>query len=122
LPALFALIGGIVVVAMAVAWRVRFHGAPEYTAPHGPEVPHVRRDPHDLNDPHDVPAPAAVAPDANSVEQSAVRPPDGPLPPSVFLSAVEKALGQRVLSLRLRTPSNVFKLEPPQSNDLKERG
>ena len=37
-----------------------------------------------------------------------------PLPPSEFLAAVETAIGQQVLFLRLRTPSNVFKLEAPR--------
>lgn len=88
LPELFATIGAIVAVAMALAWRVRFR-------------------PGRL----DLVGPAAV--DAEPDIQQPQPAPEAPLPPSAFLSAVEEALGQTVVSLRLRTPSDVFKLEPP---------
>jgi hypothetical protein len=92
LPALFAVIGSIVAVAMLLAWRVRFRSRPYEAA-----APSVA-----------VPAPGS---------DGGGSPGDAPLPPSAFLSAVERALGQRVVSLRLRTPSNVFRLEPPQQED-----
>ena len=88
LPELFATIGAIVVVAMVLAWRVRFR-------------------PRRL----DLERPAVV--DPAPLIQHAHPAPEAPLPPSAFLSAVEQALGQPVVSLRLRTPSDVFKLEPP---------
>ena len=90
MPELFAAIGGIVVVALVVAWRVRFRSRP------------YESDRAIVSEP---------APSAHSLP-----PVEAPLPPSAFLAAVENALGQPVISLRLRTPSNVFKLEPPQPN------
>ena len=124
---LFAAIGVIVVVALVVAWRVRFRsGGREFPdassgaelarrkgAPAGPEVAK--------------PVASGVAmpsgPAAGSAAESppktpAESPPESPLavplPPSEFLAAVEMAIGQQVLFLRLRTPSNVFKLEAPR--------
>jgi hypothetical protein len=89
LPELLAAICGIVVVAMVLAWRVRFRSRSYEPA-------------------------RAIFPEAEPAARLTASAPDSPLPPSVFLSAVEQALGQPVVSLRLRTPSNIFRLEPPQ--------
>jgi hypothetical protein len=89
---LFGAIGGVVVVAMVVAWRVRFRPRPDESA-------------------------QVASPQVASGARSPSPPPEGPLPPSAFLSAVEKALGQPVLSLRLRTSSDVFRVEPQRRRD-----
>lgn len=83
---LFGVIGGTVALALILAWRIRF-----------------RLWPRQMVDPSGLPA--------ESAERSSSD--DGPLPPSEFISAVERALGQDVVFLRLRTPSKVFKLEVP---------
>jgi hypothetical protein len=85
LAALFGVIGGIVGLALLVAWRIRFR----------PERKRISY--------------AGDPPQATSVTAAPV----ASLPPSEFISAVERAIGQEVVLLRLRTPSNVFKLEAP---------
>lgn len=86
---LFGVVGGIVAVSMIAAWRIRFRSRAERTGPSEPVLEATRE------------------PTALSV---------APLPPSDFISAVEGALGQEVVLVRLRTPTKVFKLEvPPRS-------
>ena len=90
MPGLFFAIGGIVLVAMVLAWRVRFRSRPYDPA-------------------------GAIVPEEQPSARRPAAAPEAPLPPSAFLSAVEQALGEPVVSLRLRTPSNIFKLEPPHN-------
>jgi len=160
---LFAAIGVIVVVALVVAWRVRFRsggrefpdassgaelarrkGAPAepevakpvakpiasgVAMPSGPAAGSAAESPPEspAESPPKTPAESPPESPAESPRKSAVdsspdspaESPSGsplavPLPPSEFLAAVEMAIGQRVLFLRLRTPSNVFKLEAPR--------
>ncbi|HUE59808.1 MAG TPA: hypothetical protein VMO88_09525 [Acidimicrobiales bacterium] len=148
---MFAAIGVIVIVALVVAWRVRFRsGGREFPdassgaelarrkgAPAGPEVakpvasgvamPSGPAAGSAAESPPKTPAESPPESPAESPRKSAVdsspdspaESPSGsplavPLPPSEFLAAVEMAIGQQVLFLRLRTPSNVFKLEAPR--------
>jgi hypothetical protein len=87
LAQLFGAIGGIVAVAVILAWFIRFRP--------------VGRG-------------SAVSPGPDS--KTAANPEmvtGAPLPPAAFVAAVESAIGQEVVLLRLRTPSKVFKLEVP---------
>ena len=156
---LFAAIGVIVVVALVVAWRVRFRsGGREFPdassgaelarrkgAPAGPEVakpvasgvampsgpaagsaaesppktPAESPPESPAESPPESPAESPPKPAVDSSPDSPAESPAGsplavPLPPSEFLAAVETAIGQQVLFLRLRTPSNVFRLEAPR--------
>lgn len=84
---LFGVIGGTVALALILAWRIRFRMWAGHSI-----------------DQSGIPAESA----RRSAKDNA------PLPPSEFISAVERALGQDVVFLRLRTPSKVFKLEVPR--------
>ena len=84
---LIAAIGGIAAVAVLLALVIRFRP--------------FRRDA----------AVSAVAETANLAEPGSLA--VSLLPPAAFISAVERAIGQEVLLLRLRTPSGVFKVEVP---------
>ena len=95
---LFTAIGGIVVLALVVAWRVRFRTGGQGSTDALSARTSATRD--------GTPA----GPRTASTSES---PPGVPLPPLAFLAAIEKAVGQEVVFLRLRTTSNVFKLEPP---------
>lgn len=87
LAQLFGAVGGIVAVAVIAAWFIRFRpGAPSSAVSAGPEAKTAAN-------------PEMVA--------------GAPLPPADFVAAVESAIGQDVVLLRLRTPSKVFKLEVP---------
>ena len=86
LPQLFGAIGGIVAVAVIAAWLIRFRPVGRSSAVAGPE------------------AETAANPEMAT---------GAPLPPAAFVAAVESAIGQEVVLLRLRTPSKVFKLEVP---------
>lgn len=87
LAQLFGAIGGIVVAAVIAAWLIRFRPLGR-----GSEVS-ARPEPGTGANPELVTG--------------------APLPPAAFVSAVELAIGQEVVLLRLRTPSKVFKLEVP---------
>jgi hypothetical protein len=86
LAQLFGAIGGVVAVAMIAAWRIRFRRAAGSPAP---------------------------AKKAGSGNGAAGGNPPAPMPPSAFVAAVEEAIGQEVVALRLRTPTDVFKIEVP---------
>lgn len=91
MPQLFGALGGIVALAVIAAWLIRFR-------------PVRRRS--------TVPAGSETGAVANPELLTGV-----PLPPAAFVSAVERAIGQQVVLLRLRTPSKVFKLEVPGRGD-----
>lgn len=84
---LFGAIGGIVAVAVIAAWVIRFRPVGGGSA---------------------VSAGAEADPAASPELVTGA-----PLPPAAFVAAVESAIGQEVVLLRLRTPSKVFKLEVP---------
>ena len=113
---LFAAVGGIVVVALLVAWLVRFRPGSQGSidVPHETAVARGRQDT----------AAGTLRGGAGRASTGSLldTPPESPagstpavpLPPSAFLSAVENAIGEEVVFLRLRTPSNVFRLEAPR--------
>ena len=91
LAQLFGGLGGIVAVAVIAAWLIRFRPVGRASAVSGG-------------------AEAATAANPELVTGA-------PLPPAAFVAAVESAIGQEVVLLRLRTPSKVFKLEVPGRGD-----
>ena len=113
---LFAAVGGIVVVALVVAWLVRFRPGSQGST----NLPHeITLGPTRAYTPARTPGGRIAGMSTGSPGGAASESPAGsapavPLPPSAFLSAVEDAIGEEVVFLRLRTPSNVFKLEAPR--------